>query len=78
MADERVTETYGTQQPHTTVIERRSGGGGMAALFNQTYFASGEIASPAFLAVSPTLLAAEVTAASRRFLHPQRRECHGR
>jgi hypothetical protein len=65
MADERVTETYGTQQPHTTVIERRSGG---------TYFASGEIASPAFLAVSPTLLAAEVTAASRRFSG----ECHGR
>ncbi|WP_347091117.1 hypothetical protein [Sphingomonas parapaucimobilis] len=27
MADERVTETSGTQQPHTTVIERRSGGG---------------------------------------------------
>lgn len=36
------------------------------------YFASPEIASPAFLAVSPTLLAAEVTAASRRFSAPPR------
>ncbi|MDR6115278.1 hypothetical protein QE360_002247 [Sphingomonas sp. SORGH_AS789] len=36
------------------------------------YLASPEIASPAFLAVSPTLLAAEVTAASRRFSAPPR------
>ncbi len=61
--------------PRTRPSRRREGMGEGSAASDEAradYFASPEIASPAFLAVSPTLLAAEVTAASRRFSAPPR------